>query len=221
MTNVYILGLSYVQAKSSDPSPGETSLSRIMETAKGDSQLEVRTGYFGMCVRQRGVVWLCSSSASDLTTQIGSENDPLGLISAADKFKGDVIFSGLLFMAIALSSVSFLLLATFPGWHEEVDRDSGETVDIKPFPSRPVMYVALACSLVATICLLTSSLWQHIGSVGSAAMAEIAYQGNVHTTIGALAVSMIWASFTVTLLAMLGLQIIIWSITILDRLADD
>ncbi|KAF2437383.1 hypothetical protein P171DRAFT_467685 [Karstenula rhodostoma CBS 690.94] len=221
MTNVYILGLSYTNSTTSNLIPDEKSLPRIMSEFKGDSQLDVRTGYFGMCVHQRGVVWLCSSDASGLAIQVGQDNDPLNLIGAAEKFKGDVIFSGLLFMAIVLAFTSILLLATFPGWHQEIDRETGSEVDIKPFPSRPISYVALACSFVATVLLLISSLWQHIGSVGAAAMAEIAYQGNVHTDIGTQAVSMTWASFMATLIVTLGLHAMIWSLAILDRLTDE
>ncbi|KAF9736309.1 hypothetical protein PMIN01_06225 [Paraphaeosphaeria minitans] len=190
------LGLSYTNSTPSNSSAGENSLTKMMNEARCVSQLDVRTGYFGMCVRQRGVVWICSSDASGLAIQIGQENDPLDLIGAAARFKGDVIFSGLLFMAVVVAFASVLLLATFPSWHEETDNDTGSTVGVKAFPSQPLSQVSLACSFIASMLLLTSSLWQHIGSVGAGAMAEISYQGNVHTSIGTQAVTMAWPSFT-------------------------
>ncbi|PVH97192.1 hypothetical protein DM02DRAFT_597973 [Periconia macrospinosa] len=221
MTNVYILGLSYTNSTPSNLSPVSRNLSETLNGYKGASQLEVRAGYFGLCIRQRGVVWLCSSDANGLTTQIGSENDPLDLIGAAAKFKDNVIFSGLLFMAVVLAFVSIILLATFPTWRSERDERTGSDVEVKPFPSRPVTHVAIACSLVASILLLVSSLWQHVGSVGAAAMADISYQGNVHTAIGAQAVSMAWASVILVVIPTIGLIVMILSIMALDRLTDD
>lgn len=119
MTNVYILGLSYTNSTPSHLNPVEQNLSKTLNDFKGSSQLEVRTGYFGMCVRQRGILWLCSGDTDGLAQQIGPENDPLNLIGAASKFKNDVLFSGVLLMAIVLSFLSFILLSTFPGGHKE------------------------------------------------------------------------------------------------------
>lgn len=221
MTNIYILELSYTNSTPSGLSDIGRNLSETFNAYKGSSQLDVRTGYFGMCVRQRGVVWLCSSDANGLAVQIGPENDPLNLIEAASKFKDNVIFSGLLFMAVVLAFVSIILMSTFPGWHEERDERTGSTVDVKPFPSRPVSQVALACSLVAALVLLVSGLWQHVGAVGAAAMAETAYHGNVRTSIGSQAVAMAWAGFTLTTVVTIGLLVMILSIIVLDRLTDD
>jgi competence protein ComGC len=221
MTNIYIFGVSYTNSTPLHLSPTGRNLSETLNAYKGGSQLEVRTGYFGMCVRQRGVVWLCSSDANGLAVQIGPENDPLDLIGVAAKFKDDVIFSGLLFMAVVLAFISIILLTTFPGWHEERDERTGSMVDVRPFPSRPVSQVALTCSFVASVLLLMSSLWQHVGSVGAAAMAETVYQGNVHAAIGTQAVSMAWAGFTLVTIATIGLLVMILSIIVLDRLTDN
>ena len=57
-------------------------------------------------------------------------------------------------VAIILAFVTFLLLATFPGWHEERDARTGSDIDIKPFPSRPVSQVALALIFIASIFVL-------------------------------------------------------------------
>jgi hypothetical protein len=220
MTNVYILGLSYTNSTPSDLSPIGKNLSEMLNDFKGSSQLEVRTGYFGMCVRQRGLLWFCSSDTNGLAQQIGPENDPLNLIGAASKFRDDVLFSGLLFMAIILSFFSFLLLATFPGWHEERDLTTGSDVDVKPFPSRPVSLVTLSCATVAAIMCLIASLWQHVGSVGAAAMAETVNYGNVRTDVGAGAMAMAWTGFTLMTSVAIGLLIMILAIIVLDRLTE-
>lgn len=220
MTNIYILGFSYANSTPPNLSPIGKNLSTTLSGIKGSAQLEVRIGYFGMCVRQRGIVWLCSSDANGLAQQIGSENDPLDLIGTASKFKDDVLFSGLLIMSVVLAFLSTLLLATFPGWHQEHD-GSGSDVDVKPFPSRPVSQVALSCSVVAALLSLVASIWQHVGSVGAAAMAETANYGNVKTNIGAGSMAMAWTGSSFMIVVAIGLWVMILSIIVLDRLTDD
>lgn len=173
MTNIYLLGLSYDNTTSTDLSPSRKTHFDLLNNLKGSSRLEVRAGYFGICVRQQGVLWLCSSETDALSQQIGPENDPLNLIGAASDFKNGVIFSGLIFMAIVLAIFSTLLLATFPGWHEERDERTGSDVDVRPFPSRPVSQVALAATFVAAVLLLTACLWQHVAAVGKSLMCEL------------------------------------------------
>lgn len=221
MTNVYILGLSYTNSSLSGLSPVGKNVSATFNGFKGASNLEVRTGFFGMCVRQRGVVWLCSADSNGLREQIGSENDPLDLIGTTAHFKDDVLFSGLLFMAIVTIFAAFIMLSTFPGWHEERDELTGSDVDVKPFPSRPVSQAALACCFVAAVLLLVSSLWQHVGAVGAAAMADAAYFGNVKTAIGSTSMLLSWISFSVATVSTIALLVMIISIVVLDRLTDD
>jgi hypothetical protein len=221
MTNVYILGLSYTDSIPSNLNPIAKNLSETLQGFRNASQLEVRTGYFGICVRQRGIIWLCSSDSDGLIQQIGPENDPLNLIGLAAKFKDDVLFSGLLFMVVVLAFLSFILLSTFPGWHEERDERTGSDVDVKPFPSRPVSQVALSCAFVAGILSLISTLWQHVGSVGAAAMAESAHYGTVKSSIGTSAMAMGWVAFSLIILVAVGLLIMILSIIVLDHLTDD
>lgn len=218
MTNIFILGLSYSNSTPSDLSQTGRNLSDTLNGYKAAAQLEVRAGYFGLCIRQRGIVWLCSSNADGLTEQIGPENDPLNLIGAASKFKDDVLFSGLLFMAVVLAFLSIILLATFPGWQEEKDDLTGSVREVKPFPSRAVSRVVLAFSTVSAVLLLVAGLWQHVGSVGAAAMADMANYGNVRTEIGTGAVTMAWVAFTLTTLAAIGIGVMILAIMALDRL---
>jgi hypothetical protein len=100
MTNIYTMALSYQNGTltTADMGSTATNLSNTLANFKGGFQLEVRTGYFGMCVRQKGVLWVCSSDFNALLQQIGVESDPLNLIGAAAKFKDSVLFSGLLYV---------------------------------------------------------------------------------------------------------------------------
>jgi hypothetical protein len=221
MTSIYILGLSYANSTPTDLGPVQKAMFDTLHDLKGSAQLEVRAGYFGLCVRQRGILWLCSSDSSGLAETIGPENDPLDLIGAASSFRDDVLFSGLIFMSVVLVFFRVILLATFSGWHEERDVRTGSDVDVKSFPSRPVSQVALACTFVGSVLLLVASLWQHVGAVGAAAMAARANMGNVKTSIGAGAIAIGWISFTLTMIVTIGLLVMILSIVVLDRLTDD
>jgi hypothetical protein len=124
-------------------------------------------------------------------------------------------------MATALALAAILLLATFPGWHKETDPDTGSEMDVKPFPSRPLSQIAVACASAATILLLIASLWQHVGAVGAAAIAEGIGYGNIQTRIGTASMAMAWLAFALTFTAALGLVVMILSIMVLDRLTDD
>jgi hypothetical protein len=220
MTNVYILGLEYTNSTLSGLSPNAKTLQETLGTLKGPSQLEIRVGYFGTCVRERGIVWLCSSDTNGIAQQIGPDKDPLNLIGAASNFKDDVLFSGLLIMAIILAFLTVLLLSTFPGWQQETDTATGSVIDVKPFPSQAVSRVVASFSLVAAILGLIGSLWQHVGTVGAAAMAEMANYGNVQTTVGAGAVAMAWIAVVLLSVVFLAMLVMILSIKLLDRLSD-
>jgi len=61
----------------------------------GTSQLEVRVGYFGICVSNGGD-WLCSNNATALASSYTMDADPLNLIWVAKTFKDAVVFPYLL-----------------------------------------------------------------------------------------------------------------------------
>lgn len=215
MTNVFVLALAYRNSTEVETGSIQQDISSSMREAIGSSRLEVRIGYFGICVRQNGVVWLCSSDAQGLAEQIGSDNDPLNLIKAAAKFKDGVIFSGIILLAVSLSFVALILLATFPGWHEGRDERTGSDVEVKSFPWHNILRLSLAFAFSASVLLLMASLWQHVGCVGAAEMADIAYYSSVQTEVGAAAMGMTWAGFGLSTMVSIGLTTMIISIAVL------
>lgn len=124
-------------------------------------------------------------------------------------------------IAIVFAFITFILLATFPGWHEEVDED-GEGRDVKPFPSRPVSQVALALIFVASTFILVSVLWQHTASIAATQVAQDLANGSVLSGIGVTALGLGWASFGILVAVTIGLLAMILSIRVLsDALADE
>jgi len=122
-------------------------------------------------------------------------------------------------IAIILAFICFLLLATFPGWHEERNGD-GSDVDVKPFPSRAVSQVALAMIFISSIFVLVSVLWQHTASVAGAQVAQDLGNGSVRSGVGTSAMVLGWLAFSLLIVVTIGLLIIILSIHLLNRLTD-
>lgn len=120
-----------------------------------------------------------------------------------------------------LAFFTFVLLATFPGWHEERDVRTGSDVDVKPFPSRPVTQVALALIFVASIFVLVSVLWQHTASVAAATVAQDFGNGSVRGGVGTSAMVLGWFGFVLLIIVTIGLLVMILSIMVLDRLTDN
>ena len=123
-------------------------------------------------------------------------------------------------VAIVLAFVCFLLLATFPGWHEEHD-DNGSDREVKPFPSRPVSQIALALIFVASVFVLVSVLWQHTASVGASTIAQDLGNGSVRSGVGTAAMILGWFGFALLIIVTIGLLVMILSIRILAELTDD
>lgn len=131
-----------------------------------------------------------------------------------DKFSTSII-------ALILAFFTFLLLATFPGWHEEHDARTGSDIDIKPFPSRPVSQVALALIFISSIFVLVSVLWQHTASVAAAQVAKDFGNGSVKSGVGTSAMVLGWFGFALLIIVTIGLLVMILSIHLLDKLTDE
>ena len=122
-------------------------------------------------------------------------------------------------IAIIFAFICLILLATFPGWHEEEDSQGSER-EIKPFPSRPVSQVALAIIFIASIFVLVSVLWQHTASVAASIIAQDLANGSVMSGVGASAMVMGWFSFTLLIIVTIGLLVMILSIRVLAQIMD-
>jgi hypothetical protein len=119
-------------------------------------------------------------------------------------------------VAIVFAFICLLLLATFPGWHEEED-DRGSEREVKPFPSRPVSQIALAIIFIASIFVLVSVLWQHTASVAASIIAQDLGNGSVLSGVGASAMVLGWFSFALLIIVTIGLLVMILSIRVLSE----
>ena len=122
-------------------------------------------------------------------------------------------------VAILLAFVCFILLATFPGWHEEID-ESGSERSVKPFPSRPVSQVALALIFVSSIFVLVSVLWQHTASVAASTIAQDLGNGSVRSGVGTTAMILGWFGFALLIVVTIGLLVMILSMQLLQKISS-
>jgi len=119
-------------------------------------------------------------------------------------------------VAIVFAFICLLLLATFPGWHEEEDLEGSER-EVKPFPSRAVSQVALAIIFIASIFILVSVLWQHTASVAASIIAQDLGNGSVLSGVGTTAMVLGWFSFALLIVVTIGLLVMILSIRVLSE----
>lgn len=123
------------------------------------------------------------------------------------------------FIAVVLTFICFLLLGTFPGWHQEED-STGSEVEVRPFPSRPVMGLSVyTIGLALGFCMI-SVLWQHINSSSTASMVETLTYGAVSGHVGVAAMALGWVAAGLIGTITLALLIMQTSITLLRRLTD-
>ncbi|KAI9670266.1 MAG: hypothetical protein M1831_006480 [Alyxoria varia] len=203
-----------------DPAQVDPGVVQAISNLAGDAMLEVRVGYFGICISPEGGSFLCSNNATQLAQQITIDHDPLNLIWVATTFKNSIVFPYLLIIAIIFAFACFVLLATFPGWHLEADPRTGSDVDVKPFPSRAVSQIALALIFIASIFVLVSVLWQHTASVAASEVAQDLGNGSVKSGVGTTAMILGWFGFGLLVIVTIGLLVMILSIHLLDQLAE-
>lgn len=219
--DIFLLSLYYEQYTAvPDTAQVDYNVHAAISNIVGNARLQARVGYFGICVAPEGGAWLCSNNATALANEVSVEQDPLNLIWLAAQFKDMIVFPYLIIIAIIFAFICLLLLATFPGWHEEISSEGSET-EVKPFPTRPVSQVALAIIFIASIFVLVSVLWQHTASVAASVIAKDLANGSVKSGVGTSAMVMGWFSFTLLIIVTIGLLIMILSIRVLTEWMAD
>ncbi|OHE99307.1 hypothetical protein CORC01_05348 [Colletotrichum orchidophilum] len=223
LNEICLVSLSY--SGNSTPTVLNTTntISNFSSTATTDNSLEIRVGYFGMCLMSSDQ-WICSKDSRALEsfasrTQTGVAYDPLKVISAAERFKDEVIFKGLHFISIIFGFATFILLATFPNWYE-TENSEGSSIEIKPFPSRPISHVALACVFVSALISLLATFWQHLSSSAAIAMSSAFTQGAVTGHVGAASMALGWTSVFLLMVTFIGLLVMILAIRVLSQMVD-
>ena len=97
--SIFIINFYYQQYPPVfDPTQANIGYIAAIHSLVGDAQLEVRVGYFGICINPygQGTSWLCGNNVTLLAQQIDMTEDPVNLIWVAETFKNSVVFPYLL-----------------------------------------------------------------------------------------------------------------------------
>ncbi|KAK9248452.1 Ca2+ regulator and membrane fusion protein Fig1-domain-containing protein [Lipomyces tetrasporus] len=149
----------------------------------GQTQLEVRIGYFAVCLRSAPGAWLCSQNATSLAQNLYAYEDPINLLHVAQTFREKIVFPYLLIIAAALSFIGFVLILPYP----------------------PLLKtVSVGICFLSAILVLISVLWQHTASVAAATVATNLANGTVFTGVGITAMILGWFSFGLLTLTVIG-----------------
>ena len=112
---LYLISLSYQKTPTSTSDGSalvNANLTGTFAVLAHSALLEVRAGYFGICVlgeTDQGL-WLCGSDTAKIATHFQSQQDPLNLIWAVTRFKSGIVFGGLMYVSFhAFCSIRTLL----------------------------------------------------------------------------------------------------------------
>ncbi|KAI0021957.1 Ca2+ regulator and membrane fusion protein Fig1-domain-containing protein [Xylariomycetidae sp. FL0641] len=154
-----------------------------------------------------------------LTSASSNGGDPLNLLRLAEKVRTGVVFYPLIAIALVLTFLATLLLASFPGWHWEEDSE-GSRREIKPFPSRSVSYTALAMCFLAATLGLASAFWQHIGAAEVSTTTRLLTYDLAGAEVGTTSMVFAWLAAAAVTVTTMGLLLMVLSIRILTQLSD-
>lgn len=97
MPDIFLISMYYEKYQPFiDFSQVDPGVSTAMSNIVGAAELEVRVGYFGICVQPDGGSYICNSNATALAEIVTVDQDPLNLIWVASTFKDAVVFPYLL-----------------------------------------------------------------------------------------------------------------------------
>ena len=71
----------------------------------GGAEMEVRVGFFGICIQPDGGSYICNSNATALAEVVTVDQDPLTLIWVASTFKDAVVFPYLLYVPYPVMTI--------------------------------------------------------------------------------------------------------------------
>ncbi|KAL3429989.1 Ca2+ regulator and membrane fusion protein Fig1-domain-containing protein [Aspergillus tetrazonus] len=203
MCAIYILQLSYQhghRGASGDygPSALNPSFYAMVSNLSSAGDLTVRVGYFGVCAATKSP----DNTRTGLVTQRLEIWEPRSAPSTT------------------ISISYFSAMATFPGWHTEID-GGGDEINVKPFPSRPVAQLVLSFDALASMVLIVAVLWQHVAVVAHAVMGEAAFGSAVKGDVGAVAMGLGWGVIGAVLVVTFGIAIQILSMRLYGLIGDE
>lgn len=110
--------------------------------------------------------------------------------------------------------------ATFPGWREEIDDETGSIHHVKPFPSERILNGVGILLAAASVLGFVSVMWLHSAAVSAVATLKYGFSGLVDGRVGTPSMLLAWLGLVCTIIPFIGLVIEIFTVRLLDALTD-
>ncbi|KAI5302901.1 hypothetical protein KEM56_000238 [Ascosphaera pollenicola] len=91
-----------------DGAQADPAFASAIQNVVGGAELEVRVGYFGICIQPDRGSFVCNNNATILADIVNADQDPLNLIWVAQTFRDAVVFP---YLTVPSRPVSQLCLA--------------------------------------------------------------------------------------------------------------
>ena len=99
IAGIFLMSLEYYNVAEINSSTNvNRNIPAMFNEVASESSLEVRTGYWGLCVSLDRAPWDCSNDVEKLARTYGPEVDPLSLIGISAKVKESIVFGGLMYV---------------------------------------------------------------------------------------------------------------------------
>ncbi|KAK6606795.1 hypothetical protein H4I96_02205 [Botrytis cinerea] len=212
---IYLLSLTYT---SSIPTPLTQTLHRnlssLLPPNTQNNALTIRIGFRGICMASPIASWrwecaqhvttlkntitstsTSTSTSTNSTTDIDFDTDPLNLLQLADSVRKRIVFDGLLYISLALTLFTLVLLTLIPRWKTDRNPDTDSERQVKSFPSRALSFTLCLASGSAFLFASVSILWQHLAAVTTSRFIERMSYGGVVAKVGSNAMVIGWLGY--------------------------
>ena len=91
--NIYLISLYYHKySPTFAPAQIDPGVTTAIVNIVGSADLNVRVGYFGVCIQPDGGAYMCNQNVSALADLVSVDQDPMNLIWVAQTFKDAIVF---------------------------------------------------------------------------------------------------------------------------------
>ncbi|KAK3314868.1 Ca2+ regulator and membrane fusion protein Fig1-domain-containing protein [Apodospora peruviana] len=188
--------------------------------------VHVRVGYFSLCVATYPNNWVCGADALPRDS-LGVE-DPWNLIGLADKFRHQVVFSGLVLASLVLMVILVVNLAAWPKWRTEAPDDDGSDGEsqvsdheVRKSPSRMIQVTGVLASILEDVFSLLAAAWQHAAAVSTVEAIRLLTSGEVDARAGTAATALVWVIFGIcVIVAVMAAGLTMFSMILLAYAID-
>lgn len=93
MPSIFLISIYYEKyAPTFDPAQVDPGVTTAIANIVGGAHMEVRVGFFGICIQPDGGSFICNANATALAEVVTLDQDPLNVIWLASAFKDTVVF---------------------------------------------------------------------------------------------------------------------------------